>query len=267
MSAAATEPGTEGLSDDTFLGGAVRLLQPVDAYRAGLDAVMLAAAAPAQSGRNERVLDAGAGVGTVGLCIARRIPDAHLTLVEREPALADLARRNSDRNGLSDRVQVVVADVALGGAVVQGKSAHPDLAPASFDHVLANPPFHATGAGRRPASRLKAAAHLMAPGDLDRWVAFLATATRAGGSCTLIHRTSALSELLAALDGRFGGISIYPLFPHAGEPASRVIIQGWKGSRSPLILRTGLVLHADGHGFTPAAEAVLRHGAPLPIGP
>jgi hypothetical protein len=29
------------------------------------------------------------------------------------------------------------------------------------------------------------------------------------------------------------------------------------------MLRPGLVLHGEGNGFTEAAEAVLRHGAPL----
>ena len=62
------------------------MLQPQNGYRAGLDAVLLAAAAPATPGI--RVLDVGAGVGVVGLAVARRIADAHVTLVERDPLLA-----------------------------------------------------------------------------------------------------------------------------------------------------------------------------------
>ena len=82
-----------GSTDDAFLGGDVRILQPKDGYRAGIDAVLLAAAAPIKAGRKERVLDVGAGVGVVGLAVAHRAPRADVTLVERESLLADLARR------------------------------------------------------------------------------------------------------------------------------------------------------------------------------
>ncbi|HET6223567.1 MAG TPA: hypothetical protein VFE11_15445, partial [Dongiaceae bacterium] len=51
------------VTDDAFLGGALRILQPKEGYRAGIDAVFLAAAAPARTSRKERVLDVGAGVG------------------------------------------------------------------------------------------------------------------------------------------------------------------------------------------------------------
>ena len=61
-----------GSTDDAFLGGGLRILQPKDGYRAGIDAVLLAAAAPVRAGRKERVLDVGAGVGVVGLAVARR---------------------------------------------------------------------------------------------------------------------------------------------------------------------------------------------------
>jgi len=101
-----------GSTDDAFLGGSLRILQPKDGYRAGIDAVLLAAAAPVRVSRKERVLDVGAGVGVVGLAVARRAPRADMTLVERESLLAHLARCNIERNGLQARVRLVQADVS-----------------------------------------------------------------------------------------------------------------------------------------------------------
>ena len=88
------------LTDDAFLGGGLRILQPEAGYRAGIDAVLLAAAAPVGASRKELVLDVGAGVGVVGLAVAHRAANAHVTLIEREPLLADLARQNIFRNNL-----------------------------------------------------------------------------------------------------------------------------------------------------------------------
>lgn len=261
---APTRPMDEApkVTDDAFLGGALHVLQPAAGYRAGLDAVLLAAACGVTSGQAARVLDAGAGVGVAGLSVARRVADARVTLVEREPELAELARQNAARNDLADRVTVVEMDVAEGGAGVHRLGAGAVM-PGAFTHVVANPPYFAQGRGTTPPARLKAVSHQLADGDLDAWFRFLATSAASDGVVTMIHRADALGVLVDGLGRRFGALRVLPLHPRAGEPAHRVIVQGRKGSRAPLTLLTGMVLHGDGHAFAPALDAVLRHGAAL----
>jgi tRNA1(Val) A37 N6-methylase TrmN6 len=248
------------LTDDAFLGGALHILQPKRSYRAGLDAVLLAAACPAGDG--ERVIDAGAGVGTVGLCVARRVEGARVTLVEIEPELADLARRNAERNGLSERVAIVEGDVRDGGRPFH-ETAENGLRAGAFAHAVANPPYMAEGGGTEPPDRLKATAHRMPGDDLDQWVRFLATALTGDGTATMVHRAEALSALLSAFASRFGAIKVLPIFPREGTAANRIIVHGVKGSRAPLQILPGLVLHGDAHEFRPQAEAILRDGAAL----
>jgi tRNA1(Val) A37 N6-methylase TrmN6 len=246
-------------TEDAFLGGALRILQPRDGYRAGLDAVLLAATLAAAGG--ECVLDAGAGVGVVGLAAARRLADIEVTMVERDPALAALARSNIALNGLDRRVRVVVADVTrpLREAPELGRLTE------RFAHVLANPPYHVEGCGTLAAQPGKAAANAMPAGALERWLRFAAAMLRPGGTLTLIHRPDALQGLLAALAGRFGGAVLVPLHSRPGEAASRMIVRAVKGSRAALELRPGLVLHNADHSFRARIEAVLRHGAALDL--
>lgn len=249
------------VTTDAFLGGALEILQPASGYRAGLDAVLLAAACGVRTGEGARVLDAGAGVGVAGLSVARRVADADVTLVEREPELVTLARRNIASNGLEGRTRVVELDVTEGGAGINRADA--EIGAGTFSHVIANPPYFAEGSGTRPPSDLKAAAHQMVDGALDQWCRFLATAAASDGVVTLIHRADALGALLAALDRRFGALRVLPIHPRAGNDAHRVIVQGRKGSRAPLRLLSGLVLHGEGNAFVPAIDAVLRQGAAL----
>jgi tRNA1(Val) A37 N6-methylase TrmN6 len=261
MSAAATRSmrSSEAASDDAFLGGRLRILQPAAGYRAGIDGVLLAATV--EAARGAQVLDAGAGVGVVGLCVARRLPDVRITMVERDGRLAALARRNADRNGLGARVRVIETDILrpLGQA--------PDLAAAaeSFDEVLTNPPFHVEGNGTAASDSVKAGANAMPAGALDRWIRFMAAMARPGGRITLIHRAEALPELLSALARRFGGAVVVPLHPREAEPATRVLLRAVKGSHAPLELRPGLVLHNADNSFRPPIAAVLRDGAALPL--
>ena len=74
-----------------------------------------------------------------------------------------------------------------------------------------------------------------------------------------------LPQLLSAVGGRFGAHKIFPLFPHAGRAASRILLQGRKGARTATSLLPGLVLHEENGQFTPQADQMLRHGAPLII--
>jgi FkbM family methyltransferase len=251
-----------GLTDDAFLGGALRILQPKDGYRAGVDAVLLAAAAPLRLGRKERVLDVGAGVGVVGLAVARRAERASVTLAERDPHLADVARGNIERNNLGARVQVVVADVS------RRLDDLPELRPdaETFDHTLANPPYNPEGAVTVSVEALKAVSNVMPGGNLARWARFMAAMTKPGGSATIIHRADAIGEILTAFAGRFGAAIVFPLYAREGKSAIRVLVQGIKGSNAPLELRPGLVLHDAGNRFRPEAEAILRHGAGLSLG-
>jgi tRNA1(Val) A37 N6-methylase TrmN6 len=236
------------------------VLQPRGGHRAGSDAVFLAAAVPARAG--ERVLDAGAGVGVAGLCLAARVPGVEMTAVEIDPRLCALAVQDAARNGFAESFEVVNADVGWPA----GKLRAAGLIREGYDQVIANPPFHAEGAVRQTPDEAKAAAHVMRAGGLGGWMRFLATMAAPKGRVTLIHRPDSLGELLEHLEGRFGDIAVFPLFPKRGEPAVRIILQARKGSRAGLKLLQGLVLHEADGSYTDAAEAVLRGGEALAPG-
>jgi tRNA1(Val) A37 N6-methylase TrmN6 len=255
------EAGDPDVTDDAFLDGRVHILQPRRGYRAGIDAVLLAAAIPAAPGAT-RVLDCGAGAGTVGLCVAARVPSAQVTLVERSLTLCALAIENITRNGLSERVRVVPGDVT----VAARHTAAPALSVERFDHVAVNPPFHDRARGSPARDALKAGSHAMDEGQLELWLRFAARMASAGGTLTLIHKADALKEIFATIADRFGGLRVVPVHPRAGEPAIRVVIQGHKGSRAPLTLCPPLILHGDdGHDFTPQVAMILRGGAAWPL--
>ncbi len=68
------------LTDDAFLGGRLQILQPEKGYRAGIDAVFLAACIPAVDG--ETIFEAGIGAGVAAMCLLARNPLLHITGIE-----------------------------------------------------------------------------------------------------------------------------------------------------------------------------------------
>lgn len=259
-------PSAPGTTCDMFLGDRLTIRQPQKGYRAGVDAVLLAASVDATPQGRETgplsLLDAGAGVGTVGLCAAARCPDLTVVLLEREPVFVDLATENIHHNGLEARVRAVCASVTATAT----KLMEHGLTAESFDLCVANPPFHDEEAGTPSAHRLKSAAHAMAADGLEDWCRFMARMLRPSGRATMIHKADALPAILTYMAPRFGALTVVPVYPREAAAAIRVIVQGTKGSRAPLQVRRGLVLHGhEGHGFTPQATAILRHGAALHI--
>ena len=86
-----------------------------------------------------------------------------------------------------------------------------------------------------------------------------------GGCLTVIHRSDRLGDVLAALAGRLGETILFPLWPLAGRPAKRVLVQARSGSRGPLRLAPGLVLHEACGRYSASADRVLRSGVPLSL--
>jgi tRNA1(Val) A37 N6-methylase TrmN6 len=243
------------LSEDAFLGGKLNILQPEKGYRAGIDAVFLAASIPAIAG--ETIFEAGIGAGVASLCLLARMPQLHVTGIEVATRYAVLCEQNAKRNNFSENVHVITADVK--DAMRRELSHMPQHN--SFAHAFANPPYFDEGKVTASPSILKATAHAFGPDDLDLWIKVLHAMVMLRGTVTIIHRAETLGKLLNAMEGKFGDLRVAPLYARVGSAASRVIVQGVKGSRAPMQLLPGLILHEDDNSFTPDAEAVLRDGA------
>jgi tRNA1(Val) A37 N6-methylase TrmN6 len=240
------------LTDDAFLNGRVRVWQPARGFRAGLDSVMLAAAVAATP--RQRVCDLGVGVGVASLCLAARIADLHITGVEIDPDLADLAKANAARNSRHARFEVLVADVLNRPRA---------LARQSFDHVITNPPFHSIERGTRAPKADKARATSVPGRALVEWLSFARALVRPKGQVTAIVPTEQVPLVLEALSPMGAGMELVPLWPTADADAKRLIVRTRMNSNASLRLLPGLVLHNADGSPTAAAEAVLRHAQAL----
>jgi tRNA1(Val) A37 N6-methylase TrmN6 len=241
---------------DAFLGGRLRLYQPASGHRAGTDAILLAAAVPTSA--SGLAIDIGAGVGAAGLAAASAAPGLRVSLLEREPALAALARTNIAANQLEGRATVAEADLLSPDACrVVG------LEPASADLVLTNPPFLSGDKARISPDVDKAKAHVIGAGGVVAWISACLTLLKSGGTFLMIHRADALAEILQSLSSKAGALVLLPIHPSANRPATRILVRGLKGRRTPLALAPPLVLHGESGAFTSQAEALHRGEARL----
>lgn len=241
------------LSDDKFLSGRLRLLQPRVGYRAATDPVLLGAACDARAGQS--VLDLGCGVGAAGLCLGARVPGVILSGLEVQAAYADLARRNAARND----IEMAVHDGDL--------TAMPPALRRDFDHVIANPPYYPPGGTPSPDQGRARAMQQSLP--LHTWAEVSARRVLPGGWLTLICGADGLPDVLSGMGGKMGSVAVLPLTARQGRAPARIIVQARKGGRGPFRLLAPFVLHEGGahmgdrESYTPEAGAVLRDGASI----
>jgi release factor glutamine methyltransferase len=82
---------------------------------------------------NERIVDVGTGSGAIAVALAHALPQSQVTAVDLSPAALEVARRNAERHGVSERVRFLHSDLLAA------------IDSADFDAVVSNPPYVADG--------------------------------------------------------------------------------------------------------------------------
>ncbi|MCO5063263.1 MAG: methyltransferase [Rhizobiaceae bacterium] len=256
MKSATAEPAVETarFTRDAFHRGRFWLTQPKDTgHRAGMDAMMLAAAVP--SSFAGRVADFGAGAGAAGLAVAARCPATEVVLVENAAEMLECAARtlaDPANAHVAARASILAADLALTGRARNAAG----LLDNSFDQIVMNPPFNAP-ADRATPDALRRAAHVGHDGLLESWIRSAAAVVRPRGGLAAIARPEMLPGLLAAMEGRFGGVEIMPIHPRDDKAAIRIVVRAVRGSRGSLKLSPPLFLHEHGSDrFCERADAI-----------
>ena len=232
--------------EDSWLGQKLVLRQPIRSYRVAVDAALLAAAIPLKPGKN--ALELGTGVGAVALALALRVQDCRVTAVEIQHELSNLALSNVITNGLEDQIDVIQSDIL-------------DLGPPSnfFSEVLFNPPYLKPESNDASPDKIKRIATVEGKARLADWYRVASEHVISGGGVTAIHRADRLPDLLnAATKAGIGSLAVFPIWPHEGSDARRIIVRGVKGGAAPLRILSGLTLHTEEAKYSSQAESILR---------
>lgn len=144
-------------------------------HRSATDDVLCAWAALTAAPGGRRVLDLGAGQGSVTLMLAGTLPHAEITAIEVQEVSARLLECNIAENGLSGRVRVC----------------HDDLrrAPferAVFDLVSGSPPFLPSGSGLPARDGQRTAARFELHGGIEDYCLAAARALAKDGVASFL---------------------------------------------------------------------------------
>jgi tRNA1(Val) A37 N6-methylase TrmN6 len=239
---------TDDLTLD-ILAGDWRIFQLRTGHRFSTDDLLTAWAAVHARPEARRLLDLGAGIGSVGLLALWKLPAAeHLTMVEVQVLSHTLACHTVAYNGLARRVTLHCQDLRhwLGGA---------------FDLVTASPPYLPVGRGVRPQHPQKAAARFELHGDVFDYCQAAARSLAAQGVFCFCHAADDPRPEQAIRQAGLRLVSRQPVYFRASLPPSMALYTcAWEGVRTdppPLVIRD-----QKGHWTTEYLAMRQEMGAP-----
>lgn len=170
--------------DDLQCNG-LRLIQNPKGFCFGIDAVLLSNFCEIK--RNWKVMDLGTGTGIIPILLAGKTEAFHITGVEIQTEVAEMASRSVKLNNLEDRVEIINDDL---NKVFQYKEAN------SFHAVTSNPPYMNEGGGLVNPESMKAISRHEVKCSLEDIIRVSAKLLTDKGHFYMIHRPHRLVDII-----------------------------------------------------------------------
>lgn len=224
--------------DDLMRSGRV-IIQNQNEFCFSMDAVLIAHFPRFK--KNARVIDLGTGTGVIPLLIADDVKE--ICAVELNSRMADLARRNVELNGLSEKIFVVEGDFRK----------HRELFKAeSFDSAIANPPYTPIKNGEANKLSGIAQARHEFTATLEDVVTAARYVLKFHGAFYMIHLASRLCEIVDSLHRHQMEMKrLRMIQPKAGRDANLIMLEAIVGANvGNLKIMPPLIVHNDDGSYT-----------------
>jgi len=224
--------------DDLMRSGRV-IIQNKNEFCFSMDAVLIAHFPKYK--KNARVIDLGTGTGVIPLLIANEVKE--ICAVELNPRAADLARRNVELNGLSEKIFVVEGDYRKHREIFKAES---------FDVAIANPPYTPVKNGEANKISGIARARHEFTATLEDVVTAARYVLKFHGVFYMIHLASRLCEIAETLHRRQMEMKrLRMIHPKAGRDANLIMLEAVVGANAGnLKILPPLVVHNEDNSYT-----------------
>ncbi len=225
----------------------IRLYQLKLGYRFSVDSLLLYSFINLK--KVKTIADLGAGVGIVGMLLAKKYPKAKVMLFEIQESLTKLAEENVIQNCLEDRVKIITCDIR--------NLPSQTLMPGGFDLVVSNPPFRRLKSGRLNIEEEKAIARHEIKLRLNELVETVSYLLRIKGRFCVIYHPWRLSELIETLIR----VDLEPkrlrfVHSHISSEAKMILLEAVKNGKAGLKVDRPLYIYEENGSYTKELQEI-----------
>ncbi|GEK92022.1 tRNA1(Val) (adenine(37)-N6)-methyltransferase [Alkalibacterium kapii] len=228
----------------------LEIIQSPSVFSFSLDAVLLGNFAKVPTHDRAKVVDLCSGNGAVALMLSQKTK-SNITAIELQERLADMAQRSIQLNHLTERVEMIHADV---------KDAVTHIKKDSVDVLTCNPPyFTVTSESRKnPNTHLAIARHELHL-NLKELMETSADLLKTKGKAYFVHRPERFLEIMDEMRAvRIAPKRIRFVYPRKGKEANMLLIEGIKhGKETGLKIAPPLYVFDEQDNYFPEVRRMI----------
>ena len=199
----------------------IRIIQKKRGHRCTTDSILLARLSSPK--RHARVLELGTGCGIVSILLAKKELSLHITAVEIQKEMAELAERNVFLNNMGAFITVRNEDIRKTPQI---------FPPSHFDYIVTNPPYRSISSGRTSPSSDRAVASQEFAVTIKDIMKVSRRLLKTRGRLNIIYTADRLADLFAEMRAcRIEPKTLRCIYTKEDSEARLVWVEGVKGGR------------------------------------
>lgn len=223
---------SERIDDLQYKG--LKLIQNTDYFCFGTDAVLLANFTEVKTG--ERIVEFGTGTGIIPVLLSGRNMSIHISAIEIQPELVEIARRNVELNNLQNMVDIINGNLKESNLLISGK----------VDAVVCNPPYEKAGSGKQSSVVQHRIARHEIECNLEEVIKSAAKLLGTGGRFYMIHRAKRTAEIIyRAKQNRLEPKVMRFIQAHNGEEPGYLLIKCVKDAAEEIKIMPPLIMYDE----------------------
>lgn len=234
--------------DDLQTPGGLRLIQNPDWFCFGVDAVLLCNFALKSIKPKSTVLDMCTGNGIIPVLLSEKSVASHITGIEIQTQVAEMANRSILLNNIEEKVSVVSGDL---------KDAPQIFGKGSFDVITCNPPYKENCGGLKCAADTLTIARHEILCNLEDIIKSAEQCLKPYGKLCLIHRPERLPDIICLMRKyRIEPKRLRFVHPSPSKTATMILIEGAKYGKPKLFLDPPLFVHDENGSYTEEIQQI-----------
>lgn len=231
--------------DDLQING-IKVIQKKDAFRFGVDAVLLANYAKIK--KNSRIVDLCSGTGIIPFIIAGKTEASSITGLEIQEQLVDMADRTVKYNKFQDKIDFIhgdLKDIALIKAIKKA------------DVVTVNPPYKLCNSGIINKNDNNAISRHEICCNLEDVIAAARIILKDNGRFFMVHRPERIADALCIMRKyKIEPKSIKMVHPSIKKAPNIMLIEGQRDGGKFLKWEEPLYVHNEDGSYTDEIERI-----------
>ncbi|WP_442602110.1 tRNA1(Val) (adenine(37)-N6)-methyltransferase [Paenibacillus sp. KN14-4R] len=231
---------------DDLLTHGLGIIQSEEVFAFSLDAVLLARFCTVPT--KGKIIDLCSGNGVIPLLLSTRTK-AHITGVEIQDRLENMAQRSVTMNDLGEQIRMVHGDL---------RNVHHDLGHGQYDLVTVNPPYLPVPAGDQNENKHFTAARHEVHCTLEDVISTSAKLVRSRGKFAMVHRAARIVDIMTIMRKyRIEPKRVRFVHSRIDEEANMILIEGMKDGKPEVRMLPPLIVYNDdGRQYGPELEGV-----------